>query len=114
MDISLNGYGEQVATFAVSGEVKVGMPVKISANGTVAPCVAKDKFCGVVLSLRGGYAAVQMAGYAKLPYTGTKPTVGYQTVKADGTGKVQVEATGRLLLITDVDEPSGTCGLVLA
>ena len=67
MDISLNGYGEQVATFAVSGEVKVGMPVKISANGTVAPCVAKDKFCGVVLSLRGGYAAVQMAGYAKLP-----------------------------------------------
>ena len=106
MDISLNGYGEQVATFAVSGEVKVGMPVKISANGTVAPCVAKDKFCGVVLSLRGGYA--------KLPYTGTKPTVGYQTVNADGTGKVQVEATGRLLLITDVDEPSGTCGLVLA
>ena len=106
MEISLNGYGEQVATFAVSGEVKVGMPVKISANGTVAPCVAKDKFCGVVLSLRGGYAAVQMAGYAKLPYTGTKPTV--------GTGKVQVEATGRLLLITDVDEPSGTCGLVLA
>ena len=97
MDISLNGYGEQVATFAVSGEVKVGMPVKISANGTVAPCVAKDKFCG-----------------AKLPYTGTKPTVGYQTVNADGTGKVQVEATGRLLLITDVDEPSGTCGLVLA
>lgn len=67
MEISLNGYGEQVATFAVSGEVKVGMPVKISANGTVAPCVAKDKFCGVVLSLRGGYAAVQMAGYAKLP-----------------------------------------------
>ena len=61
MDISLNGYGEQVATFAVSGEVKVGMPVKISANGTVAPCVAKDKFCGVVLSLRGGYAAVQRA-----------------------------------------------------
>ena len=82
MEISLNGYGEQVATFAVSGEVKVGMPVKISANGTVAPCVAKDKFCGVVLSLRGGYAAVQMAGYAKLPYTGTKPTVGYQTVNA--------------------------------
>ena len=100
MDISLNGYGEQVATFAVSGEVKVGMPVKISANGTVAPCVAKDKFCGVVLSLRGGYAAVS--------------ELGYQTVNADGTGKVQVEATGRLLLITDVDEPSGTCGLVLA
>ena len=66
MEISLNGYGEQVATFAVSGEVKVGMPVKISANGTVAPCGAKDKFCGVVLSLRGGYAAVQMAGYAEL------------------------------------------------
>ena len=109
MDISLNGFGENVATFAVSGEVKSGMPVKISANGTVAPCAAKDKFCGLVLSVHNGYAAVQMTGYA-----GTKPTVGYQTVNADGTGKVQVETTGRLLLITDVDEPEGTCGLVLA
>ena len=50
MDISLNGFWENVATFAVSGEVKSGMPVKISANGTVAPCAAKDKFCGLVLS----------------------------------------------------------------
>ena len=40
MEISLNGYGEQVATFAVSGEVKVGMPVKISANGTVASALS--------------------------------------------------------------------------
>lgn len=55
-----------------------------------------------------------MTGYIKVSYAGTKPTVGYQTVNADGTGKVQVETTGRLLLITDVDEPEGTCGLVLA
>ena len=114
MDISLNGFWENVATFDVSGEVKSGMPVKISANGTVAPCAAKDKFCGLVLSVHNGYAAVQMTGYIKVSYAGTKPTVGYQTVNADGTGKVQVETTGRLLLITDVDEPEGTCGLVLA
>ena len=54
------------------------------------------------------------AGLFKAHLYRHKPTVGYQTVNADGTGKVQVEATGRLLLITDVDEPSGTCGLVLA
>lgn len=114
MDISLNGYGENAATFAVSGNVAAGMPVKVSANGTVAPCAAKDKFCGVALSVRGGYAAVQLAGYVKVPYAGTKPAPGYQAINADGTGKVQAEATGRLLLVTDVDEPAGTCGIVLA
>ena len=114
MDISLHGYGENAATFAISGNVTAGLPVKISANGTVAPCTAKDKFCGVALSVRGGYASVQTAGYVKLPYSGTKPTVGYQAINADGAGKVQAEATGRLLLVTDVDEPTGTCGFILA
>ncbi|WP_195985456.1 hypothetical protein [Clostridium sp. D33t1_170424_F3] len=114
MDISLRGYGESVATFQVSGNVTAGTPVKISANGTVSPCAAKDKFCGVALSVRGGYAAVQTAGYIQAPYAGTKPAVGYQTMNADGTGKVQAEASGRLLLVTDVDDPAGTCGILLA
>lgn len=114
MDISLKGYGENVATFKVSGNVTAGMPVKISANGTVAPCAAKDNFCGVALSVRGEYAAVQTAGYIQVPYAGTKPALGYQTINADGTGKVQSEAAGRLLLVTDVDDPAGTCGVLLA
>ena len=70
--VSEDGYVDMktyCVEMCIRDRVKVGVPVKISANGTVAPCVAKDKFCGVVLSLRGGYAAVQMAGYTCLLYT---------------------------------------------
>lgn len=114
MKISLNGFGENVATFEADSSVTAGMPVKMTGNGTVGACLAKDKFCGIALSVRGGYAAVQLCGYAQVAYAGsTAPAVGYQTLSGTGDGKVQAEAAGRSILVTDVDTAAKTCGIIL-
>lgn len=114
MDISLNGYGENAATFKAQDGVTVGAPVKMAANGTVGACAAGDAFCGVALNLHGGYAAVQLGGYTQVHYTGTAPAVGYQTLAADASGTVKAVTTGgRSILVTDVDDTAKICGIIL-
>ncbi len=114
MTISLNGFNEQVATFEAESGVVAGIPVKLTGNGVVGVCADKDAFCGVTLSERGGFAAVQLSGYVQLPYTGTAaPAVGYQTLSAAAGGKVQADPAGRSFLVTDVDTAAKLCGIIL-
>lgn len=114
MKISLNGCGENVATFEAETSVTAGMPVKMTGNGVVGPCGLNEDFIGVAVSVRGGFAAVQIGGYAKVTYSGiTAPTVGYQPLNGVGDGTVQVESAGRSILITDVDSAAKTCGILL-
>jgi hypothetical protein len=114
MKISLNGCGENVATFEAESTVTAGVPVKMTGNGVVGVCADKDHFCGVAISVRGGFAAVQLGGYAQVPYSGADaPAVGYQTLSGTADGKVQAEGTGRSILVTDVDDTAKLCGIVL-
>ena len=114
MEISLNGIGETAVTFAVQDGVAAGMPVKMTANGTVGPCAAGDDFCGVALNARCGYAAVQLTGYAELPFDGTAPGVGWQALSAAGDGKIQAAVSGgRQHLVVDSDDTAKTCGVIL-
>ena len=114
MEYSFDGFGEKAATFAAKDGVTPGMPVKMTANGTVGVCAAGDAFCGVALNVRCGSAAVQLGGYARLPYGGSAPAVGWQNFTAADGGKVQTAATGgRSLLVVDVDAAAGTCGVIL-
>ncbi len=101
MNVNFNGYGENVLTFiADSGLTEAGVPVKMSADGTVAKCSADDVFCGVCVGVRGGYAAVQTAGYVRMP-AGSKIAVGYKKLAAGSSGTVAVNASGRELLVVD-------------
>jgi hypothetical protein len=114
MKISLNGCGENVATFEAESGVTAGMPVKMTDNGTVGACADKDHFCGVAVSVRGGFAAVQLGGYVQVPYSGSAaPMVGYQTLSGTADGKVQAEAAGRSILVTDVNSAAQFCGIIL-
>lgn len=114
MEISLNGYGEGIATFEAGEGTRAGAPVKLTGNGAVGPCAEEDDFCGVARNVRGGYAAVQLAGYARLPFSGDSPEVGFRQLSASAEGGVQAAASGgRSLLVTDVDEAAGTLGIIL-
>ncbi|MGX8711538.1 hypothetical protein ACRQU7_18025 [Caproiciproducens sp. R1] len=113
MNISLNGYGEQMATFEAESGVAPGIPVKMTGNGLVGVGQAQDEFCGVAVSVRGGFAAVQLHGYVTVAYSGTAPAVGYRFLSCDGNGGVQAESTGRSLLVTDVNAAAQTCGIIL-
>ena len=107
-DFSFEDIGAVVATFQVSGEVKGGQVVKVSASRTVAPCTAGDKFCGVALEPRAGGAAVQVKGFVTVSCTGTL-TPGWAVLAADGKGGVQTAAAG-----ADDEPPVGVEVLVVS
>ena len=116
MDICFEGIGQTTATFQVAGEVQPGMVVALTASGTVGKGAANALPCGVVLgSARGGAAAVQIGGAAKVSYTGTTaPTAGWQTLACDGTGGVTVVTTGGLkFLVLAVDTTAKTAVIKL-
>lgn len=116
MKVSFEGMGEQVVTFeaATTGAAAVtaGKPVVITENGTVsASSKTGDVPAGVALSVSGGYAAVQVAGYVTLPCAAAL-TVGYQHIQLDASGKVTAATTGgRGALVLHVED--GVCGLIL-
>ncbi|MBR5773893.1 MAG: hypothetical protein IKY44_03475 [Clostridia bacterium] len=113
MNVSFSGFNEKSATFNCAQDVEAGKAVKVSANGTVSACKNGDVFCGVATSVRGECAAVQLAGYIRMPYSGSAPALGYTALAANGNGGVAVNEGGRSCLVTDVDTTDGTVGFML-
>ena len=90
--ISFEGIGEMVATFACGEDVAAGQVVKVTDDGTVGPCTAGDRVCGVALSAEDGYAAVQLGGMVTVTVTGGDVTAGWAKLSADGTGGMKKDA----------------------
>ncbi len=115
MKYSYEGFLQQIATFSSADEIAPGAPVKVSGSGAVAAAAAKDGVAGVCMSYQDGVAAVQLAGFVELPYTGTAPTAGFAKLAADGKGGVSVstETTAREHLVLTVDTVATTVGFLL-
>lgn len=109
MEVSFQGFGEQVATFTAA-EVAAGDLVKLSASGTVTACAEGDLPCGVALSVREGYAAVQLGGYAVLKASGSVP-VGWQALAAAGKDSVKTLEGGLVKLV--LESGDGVVGVLL-
>ncbi len=106
MNVNFNGFGENAATFIADKTItEAGVPVKIKDNGTVAKCDASENFCGVCVSVRGGYAVVQLSGYVKVK-SDKKIAVGYKKLSATAVGGVSVTTTGREYLVLDSTDTS--------
>ena len=93
----------------------MGQVVKISGNGQVAACADGDSFCGVTefVARDGGACSVALGGMVRVPYTGTAPTLGWESLAADGNGGVKAASTGRSYLVVDVDESDKTVTFAL-
>lgn len=113
MEIGFNGLNEACATFKAANGLKAGSVVCLDENGAAAPCAAGDKFCGVALSVRDGYASVQISGFAEVSCSGGV-TVGYNTLAANGADSVKTaEQDGREYLVLFTNSAAGTCGIML-
>lgn len=111
MNVNFNGYGENMVTFAAAnGLDEIGVPVKITADGTVGKCSANDVFCGICQGVRDGYATVQLAGYVRVKTT-AKLTLGYTKLTAGADGTVAAGTTGRELLV--VESTATDAGIIL-
>ena len=111
MEINFNGFGENVATFIADNSLtEAGVPVKITGDGTVGKCGGNEAFCGVCVGLRDGFAAVQLAGYVRMPAL-AKIDAGYRKLAAGSQGDVAVNSVGRELLV--VDSTANEIGFIL-
>lgn len=113
MSVSTNGFCENVLTLKADSTLKAGVPVKISANDTVAAATSDGRFCGVSVNVDGGYAAVQLTGAVTLPYTGTAPALGYSAIAADGNGAVCANTKGGTYLVFNVNTTAKTVSFML-
>ena len=114
MTTNFNGFNEKVLTFECDTEISAGAPVKITANGKVAACSAGDRFVGICVNTRGGYACVQVEGYVSSAYTGTAPTVNVTKLVSDGNGGVKADATnGGEVVAVCVDTTAKTIGFIM-
>ena len=71
MNVEFKGYGENAATFLVSGTLQAGQFVKLSSDFTVTAATSGSEVIGYCLGVRDGYAAVQLSGYVESKSTGT-------------------------------------------
>ena len=93
MNVNFNGYGENAATFIADKTItEAGVPGKMKDNGTVAKCEASENFCGVCVSVRGGYAVVQLSGYVKVK-SDKQIAVVYKKLSATAGGGVSLTTT---------------------
>ena len=112
MNFSINGYGENTATFRTTGLVCTGHTVKMADNLIVSPCEAGDEFIGIAVNTKDGYAGIQLEGYVKTDFSGTAPSVGFCGLAADGKGGVTVDSDGRKYLVVEVDTVNNKAGFI--
>ena len=110
MNVSFEEIGRMAVTFG-QNDCESGQVCKVSGSGTVAPCGAGEKFCGIVEGVRGDFAAVQVAGFATVAVSGAV-NVGYVNLCADGQGGVKA-GTGREYLVVSVDNNNRTAVIKL-
>ena len=111
MNVNFNGYGENAVTFETDGLVNTaGVPVKMTDDGKVTACASGDVFCGVCLSVRDGYAVVQLSGYVTMPAK-TKIAAGYKKLAAGENSAVAVSASGREYLV--LNSTADSVGFIL-
>lgn len=103
MNISYEQIGRLSVTFP-AGDCKKGEVCKINSSGKADACSAGDPFLGVTEAVNGSQAAVQLAGFAELAYSGSStPTPGYLKLSADGSGGVKVDTAGAGFWVAGVD-----------
>ncbi len=101
MNIGFTGFRENVLTFECTSTVAAGDLVKMSASGKVTKVSANDDFIGKCVSVRDGYAAVQLGGYAEAAKSGTV-NVGYNKLVAASSGvKTAESGIDRLVIYSD-------------
>jgi hypothetical protein len=103
MKVDFKGYGENVATFIADSAVTAGNIVKVTDNFKVEKAASGDKFIGVCIGVRGGYAAVQTSGYVEVPASGTV-TVGKTALAAASATAVTASQSGVVYDVIYTDE----------
>lgn len=112
-NISFKGFNNNCMTFNAGESAEIGAPAALDENGKIVNAEADEKFLGVICNVRNGITGVQLEGYTELKYTGSAPTLGWDSLSADGNGGVKVDANGVPYRVLKVDTTAKTVGFIL-
>lgn len=99
MNVSFEEIGRLSASFRHAGGQEKQV-CKLSAADTVNACADGDRFCGVIETVRGNLAGVQLHGFAEVSYTGAAPAIGYANLQANGQGGVKAAGSQSYLVVS--------------
>ena len=102
MNVSYEGIGYLAATFP-AGSCVAGQLCKLGVLGMSDKCSDGEAFCGLVEAVEHQRAAVQIAGFAEVSYTGSAPSRGYAKLSSNGKGGVKVDSAGKEYLVAEID-----------
>lgn len=106
--------GNCVATFINNNKsLSEGNVCQICANYTMTIPSAGNDFSGVVVSNQGVSCAVSFSGFVTVPYTGTIPSIGYQSLVSDGSGGVMTGEGNKQYLVVAVSGADKTVTFLL-
>ena len=101
MAFSFDSIGERIVSFKAATNADVGYPCAVTDNDTVGEPADQG--------VRNGIAGVVVSGCITLPYTGTAPTCGYQTLGYDNdTSSMKVISGCKSYLVVHVDTTEKT------
>lgn len=107
MNNSYEEIGHLSVTFPADGCTEGGV-CKMTNYSMVSDCAAGEPFLGVVESLCGYKAGVQVEGFVKVNYSGEHPQSGYRLLVADGNAGVKLDETGNGYWVVSVDRGTQT------
>ena len=109
MAFSFESIGRKIVSFKASTSADIDYPCAVTGNDTVGEPADQGDIVGVVESIRGGVAGVVISGCITLPYTGTAPGCGYQTLGYDSEGACMKVISGcKSYLVVNVDTTAKT------
>lgn len=88
MSNSYLGFQREILTLPVKTNITVGKVVTMGENGIALPAADSD-FIGLLDSVRGNVAGVQMKGYVECRYSTPAPTLGMCGLVSDASGNVK-------------------------
>lgn len=113
MSNSYLGFRKEVLTFTSVTGLEKGYATTISDTGVIAVPDGLD-FIGIVDSVRGTIAGVQMEGYVECRYSGTAPTLGICMLGGGAVGSVKVSTTAKKYYrVLKVDTAKHIIGFIL-
>ena len=112
MNVSFDEIGRLAVTFAAGEALEAGQVCKLDESGKAVPCADGERFCGIAEGIRKGFAAVQVAGFARVSCEDAAVKAGYVNLCADGAGGVK-SGSGREYLLVSTDAAAKTVTIML-
>ena len=112
--ISFNGFNNNYATFKTSGTVKAGNAVSLNEEGYCVKSAEGDEVFGFCISVRGGYATVQLQGYYETYYSCDEMSYGLNDLICDGGDGVTIseDSKGTTVKVIKIDSDNSIVGFI--